>query len=290
MPQSIHYQSATITTDNGCARRKPVSERDAPMVRFISLVVGVATLMATAPIAAADGAPYCRRGEAPAFHFGFATLQAQLGAGMGDPLECAHVTGTTGQLTVQETTTGIAYYLSDVNLAAFVVMFIGKPYVHFGLAKDGLMYWRGDDAYPPDGTRVVSSDFCNAIPAATPPGDPVFNACVALYATQLGDPAASPPQAPNHLQTPATSALPPAAALPPLASGSVVDDYINGEFTGWSGDTVFRLQNGQIWQQAEYDYNYTYDYSPRVLIYPSGGGWRMQVEGMTDTIAVRRLR
>jgi hypothetical protein len=86
---------------------------------------------------------------------------------------------------------------------------------------------------------------------------------------------------------------PPSPMSPPIVSvpnGGVVDDYVDGEFTGWSGDTVFRLRNGQIWQQTEYKYAYRYAYGPRVLIYPTGGGWRMQVEGMDDTIAVQRLR
>ncbi|MBV9546069.1 MAG: hypothetical protein JOY61_16985 [Chloroflexi bacterium] len=69
-----------------------------------------------------------------------------------------------------------------------------------------------------------------------------------------------------------------------------MDDRIDGEFTGWSGDTVFRLENGQIWQQAESAYLYSYAFNPRVLIYPSSGTWRMQVDGVTETIAVRRLR
>lgn len=75
-----------------------------------------------------------------------------------------------------------------------------------------------------------------------------------------------------------------------VPSGGVIESQINGEFTGWDGDTVFVLANGQVWQQASYAYTYHYAFRPRVVIYPSGGGYRLQVEGVSATIAVRRLR
>lgn len=36
-----------------------------------------------------------------------------------------------------------------------------------------------------------------------------------------------------------------------------IESEIEGEFNGWDGETIFKLTNGQIWQQAEYDYEYT---------------------------------
>jgi hypothetical protein len=78
----------------------------------------------------------------------------------------------------------------------------------------------------------------------------------------------------------------PAAAEAP----AVVESRIDGEFQGWDGETIFRLQNGQIWQQSTYAYKYSYKYSPKVVIYRSGAGYRMQVEGVDGTIGVRRLR
>jgi hypothetical protein len=65
---------------------------------------------------------------------------------------------------------------------------------------------------------------------------------------------------------------------------------IDGDFEGWDGDTVFTLCNGQIWQQSSYDYTYHYAYRPDVLIYQTGSGYRMKVEGVNDTIRVIRLR
>ena len=82
----------------------------------------------------------------------------------------------------------------------------------------------------------------------------------------------------------------PIASAPIAQSGGVVESRIDGEFTGWEGETIFKLMNGQIWQQASYAYTYHYAYGPKVLIYRSGGGYKMKVEGVNGEIAVRRLK
>jgi len=71
-------------------------------------------------------------------------------------------------------------------------------------------------------------------------------------------------------------------------AASIIDSRIDGEFKGWNGETVFKLQNGQIWQQAAYGYQVNFADSPRVSIYQSGGVFRMKVEGVEEEIAVRR--
>ena len=74
------------------------------------------------------------------------------------------------------------------------------------------------------------------------------------------------------------------------SSASVVESQIDGEFTGWSGDTIFKLRNGQIWQQSSYAYSYRYAYAPKVLIYSSGAGYKMKVDGVSSEISVQRLK
>ena len=69
----------------------------------------------------------------------------------------------------------------------------------------------------------------------------------------------------------------------------VIKTQIDGEFEGWEGETIFKLMNGQIWQQAEYDYMYHYDYMPDVVIYKTESGYRMRVEGLDETIAVYQI-
>jgi hypothetical protein len=65
---------------------------------------------------------------------------------------------------------------------------------------------------------------------------------------------------------------------------------IDGDFEGWEGDTVFPLCNGQVWMQSSDSYWYYYAYRPNVVIYQTGSGYRMQVEGVNETVAVVRLR
>ncbi len=69
-----------------------------------------------------------------------------------------------------------------------------------------------------------------------------------------------------------------------------VESTIAGDFEGWSGETIFKLDNGQIWEQAEYAYTYSYSYRPEVTIYRTRGGCRMKVEDEDETILVRRIR
>jgi hypothetical protein len=77
----------------------------------------------------------------------------------------------------------------------------------------------------------------------------------------------------------------------PVLSEGVIESRIDGDFNGWEGETVYKLQNGQIWQQADYQYHYHYAYSPVVLIYGSGGSYKMKVDGDSGTsVTVRRLK
>lgn len=73
-------------------------------------------------------------------------------------------------------------------------------------------------------------------------------------------------------------------------TSSVIEARIDGDFEGWEGETIFKLNNGQIWQQASYAYTYHYAYSPSVLIYRSGSGYMMRVDGVAREIAVVRLK
>jgi hypothetical protein len=79
-------------------------------------------------------------------------------------------------------------------------------------------------------------------------------------------------------------------AAPADASDSLIQSIIDGDFEGWDGDTIFKLTNGQVWQQASYAYTYHYAFMPKVLIYRTTGGYKMKVDRVQSTIFVRRLR
>lgn len=66
---------------------------------------------------------------------------------------------------------------------------------------------------------------------------------------------------------------------------------IVGEFTGWEGDTVFRLENGQVWQQARSGRLVWRANGPAVTIKRGFmGGYRLSVEGVNKEVYVRRIK
>jgi hypothetical protein len=74
------------------------------------------------------------------------------------------------------------------------------------------------------------------------------------------------------------------------SSSNVIETKIDGDFEGWDGETIFKMTDGSIWQQASYDYTYHYAYRPDVLIYRKSGAYYMQVEGVDDEIRVIKLK
>lgn len=69
---------------------------------------------------------------------------------------------------------------------------------------------------------------------------------------------------------------------------SVIQSRIDGEFNGWHGDSVYTLQNGQVWQQDSYKYEYKYSYCPEVVVFDGEAGTMMNVDG--TSAHVRRIR
>lgn len=74
------------------------------------------------------------------------------------------------------------------------------------------------------------------------------------------------------------------------ASPGVIESKIDGDFEGWEGETIVKLLNGQIWQQTDYHYEYHYAFMPDVLIYRSGGGYKMKVDGTAEAVGVVQLK
>ena len=71
---------------------------------------------------------------------------------------------------------------------------------------------------------------------------------------------------------------------------SIIESKIDRDFEGWEGETIVKLYNGQIWQQSEYYYHYHYAFMPKVLVFKSGSGYKMWVEGIKQAISVERLK
>jgi len=65
---------------------------------------------------------------------------------------------------------------------------------------------------------------------------------------------------------------------------------IVNDFNGWDGDTLFELQNGQIWQQVGPGIETRVAVRPRALIFRGAGGVEMHVEGVDSNVRVEQLR
>ena len=71
-----------------------------------------------------------------------------------------------------------------------------------------------------------------------------------------------------------------------------VEDRIAGTFSGWRCHTVFKLENGQEWEQAESGSRATGTFeNPAVRIKPMIlGSWLMYVEGCGCSVRVKRIK
>src|SRR5256714_13668522 len=78
----------------------------------------------------------------------------------------------------------------------------------------------------------------------------------------------------------ATTAVDKAVKENKVSAPQVIQSRIVGPFTGYTGRTVFTLENGQRWAQSQYDSAYYPKIdSPPVIIVKSGFGYRMYIAG-----------
>ena len=81
------------------------------------------------------------------------------------------------------------------------------------------------------------------------------------------------------------------AKFAPAGDGpDLIESRIEGEFEGWDGETIFKLANGQIWQQVSFAFTYHYAFRPKVTIIKTHGAYKMVVHGVSRTIYVNRLK
>lgn len=76
------------------------------------------------------------------------------------------------------------------------------------------------------------------------------------------------------------------------ADREVVQDRIDGSFSGWRGHSVFKLENGQEWTQAESGSSACGKAEhPKVKIKPMLlGSWLMYVESCGESVRVTRTK
>jgi len=73
---------------------------------------------------------------------------------------------------------------------------------------------------------------------------------------------------------------------------SPITSKIVGNFKGWDGQTMFKLENGMIWAQADKDKFWTKETDEAVAVIEPGmfGTWRLHIEGSGSECRVRRIQ
>lgn len=61
-----------------------------------------------------------------------------------------------------------------------------------------------------------------------------------------------------------------------------IETQINGDFNGWNDQVIYKMANGEIWQQLNYHYHYHYAYQPQVTIYGTSSGCHIKVDDDDD--------
>lgn len=71
-----------------------------------------------------------------------------------------------------------------------------------------------------------------------------------------------------------------------------IEAHIDGHFTGWFGNSVFRLDNGQEWKQAESGGRSCGSVdNPKIKIKPMlMGSWLAYIESCSDSVRVTRVK
>lgn len=128
-------------------------------------------------------------------------------------------------------------------------------------------------------TEIPHADLLAAQEAKERENAEAFGTLIGLAV--VGAVAAETPSVPYHSTLPLSPVTP---------SSNAIESRIDGEFSGWEGETLVKLMNGQVWQQNDYHYEYHYAYMPDVLIFRSGGSFKMRVGGTSRAVGVTQIR
>jgi hypothetical protein len=101
-------------------------------------------LLAPSTSGLAQPAPHCGSDDPPVYVFGFAHLKSLLDATMGDPVSCEYADPNGTGDTLQDTSTGLAFWRKSTNTPTFT-----DGATHWGLTVDGLLTWTGASIDPP---------------------------------------------------------------------------------------------------------------------------------------------
>ncbi len=70
-----------------------------------------------------------------------------------------------------------------------------------------------------------------------------------------------------------------------------IESRIMGDFYGWRGNTVFKLENGQIWKQGKTGGTYARKFTdPEIIIKKRGESYWLRIKGAKAAVQVTRVR
>jgi hypothetical protein len=98
----------------------------------------------------------------------------------------------------------------------------------------------------------------------------------------------------THYATTTTYVTPSGSPVfyPKESERETLEAHINGRFTGWFGNSVFTLDNGQEWKQAESGSRSCGNVeNPTIKIKPMlMGSWLAYIESCSDSVRVTRVK
>lgn len=76
----------------------------------------------------------------------------------------------------------------------------------------------------------------------------------------------------------------------PMPYENVQQVTIEGVFQGWSGETIVKLSNGELWQQADKYVEQSMLPSPSAFVLEKGGAFRLKIDGVDKSVKVVRIK
>jgi hypothetical protein len=146
-----------------------------------------------------------------------------------------------------------------------------------------------------DAERQALIDWVNAGAPMTASGTPAVPAAPVSPRAPMVAATPAPAAAPTPTVASVPTAAPAPAALPapltPLSEESEINTRVLLPFTGWTGRTIFTMENGQVWQQRM-DGNYTFKGTDTRVVITRGtfGLDRMRLVESGRWIGVKRIR